>query len=343
MTVSKLPEGMTHRELFATTLKFASGSLYNDEKKRLLESIPKNLVTDKVTGKQEPLRELLMSTTIEGSNLIQTEMNATVQEGAELEKVYRDILPVFQTRAGVLRVPIGATGTSAGRVAEGAEIPVDFQDWGYRDFTVYKYGSTPMISQELIDRSLYDVIALEVAKAGARCENALNKYCHGTLLDNAGNEDDANVSGSGTDTYLKSAAKAMGLNMADHYTSDVMVMSPLFATGILAAMVPASTIGDSGQIGYDMAKSGKVGSILGMRTYVYAGDNSSSTYTWSYGTDGYIGAMVLNAKNAGAIAMEKDISVDQEVSKVKQVVNCPVSIRFGVNYLMANAIARCEY
>jgi hypothetical protein len=334
---------MTHQSLFADIMKIASGSLYNEEKKRILEGIPRSLKTDKVTGKPEPLKELLMSTTIEGSNLIQTEMYQTALEGAEFEKVFRDILPIFQTKAGVLRIPKGATDTSAGRVAEGAEIPIDFQDWGYTDFTVYKYGSTPQISQELIDRSMYDVLALEVAKAGARCENALNKYCLGTLLDGAGNEDDANVSGSGTDTYLKSAAKAMGLNMTDHFTSDVMVMSPLFATGILAAMVPASTTADSGQVGYNMAMSGKVGNILGMRTYVYAGDNSSSTYTWSYATDGYIGAMILNSKNCGAIAMEKDITIDTEVSKVKQVVNAPVSIRFGVNYQHANAIARCEY
>lgn len=329
----KLPEGKTHKELFANMLRLTAAGPH--EKNEILENIPEKLGCNH-DGKKTTVKNLLLSTSIESTTLINTEFYQTVMEGAEPMKCMRNAIPTFRTNAGVLRVPLGETGTYAPKVAEGAEILTDTQDYDSRDFTVYKYGTKPMISQELIDRSMYDVIALEVAKAGARCENVLNQASLSVILENSGNSSDCGGSGA---TPLKFLAAAQGENTADGFTGDTAILFPT----CYAAVVGSLTGTPYGGLADQATRTGTIPNVLGMSTAVCGITDTSATYTWGWGTDNYIGALVLDSRNAGAIAMEKDITVDKQIDVVRQVVNAPVSIRFGVNYLQANAACRVLY
>ena len=70
-------------------------------------------------------KALLQSNALQQSNLLQEEVYRTISEGAEPWKCWRDILPIIRTDSYSVRVVKGETGTYAGKVAEGAKVPID--------------------------------------------------------------------------------------------------------------------------------------------------------------------------------------------------------------------------
>ena len=141
---------------------------------RAVSTIPRELGTV-FDGKVEPVRELLLSTAIESTNLIQTEMYATVVEGAEPFKVMRQALNVLPMNAATLDIPVGEVGSYAREVAEGAEVPISTQDYSKVTFTAKKIAERPVITDEMVADALYPVIELELRKAGAKLENKINQ------------------------------------------------------------------------------------------------------------------------------------------------------------------------
>ena len=305
------------------------------EQKHILESIPAKKAHYH-DGKPETVRELLLSTAIESTTLVQTEMYNTVLEGAEPFKCMREAIPIFRTTAGTLRVPKGETGTYASIVAEGAEIPNLDQDYGSTDFTIYKYGVRPLITQEMVDRGLYDVIELEARKAGMRIENALNTESMSVILENTGNSADVGNTSATTATLLANVAKAIGENQTDGFMGDTLILHPACYGSILGAFtgLAATSVGETA------VRAGQIPTLLGMRVFVCSVTDTSSTYTWGWGVDGYVGGMVLDSRNAGAIAMERDIYVDRYQDPIRDLVGLSVKARFGYNYLHANASCR---
>jgi len=112
-------------------------------------------------------------------------------------------------------------------------------------------------------------------------------------------------------------------------------MTPGFAGEILSTITSGYTV-QSGEI----MLTGKIPMLLGLKPFVCGVTDVSTTYVWENDTDGDIGAMVLDSKNAGAIAMEKDLYVDQLKDPVRDILNCVVKARFGYNYFNANAACR---
>lgn len=323
-------------KLFETYMKLAIGAAdAPSESNKLIEKIPEKLGHNHY-GKVENVRELLKNTKIDSTTLVQTEFYNTVLEGAEPVKCMRNAVPTFRTSAGTLDVVYGETGTYAPEVAEGAPFPINVQDYSKRSFTIKKYGVRPLITRELIDRGLYDVIALEVQKAGARIENTLNQAMLSVILENSGNSSDCGGSGA---TPLSFLAKAQGENMADGFAADTTIVFPT----CYAAIVGGLTGSPYGGLADQVTRSGAIPNVLGMNTMVCGVTDTSSTYTWGWGTDNYIGALVIDSKNAGAIAMEKDIYVDRFSDPVRELEGAVVGIRFGVNYLFANAACRVLY
>jgi HK97 family phage major capsid protein len=260
-------------------------------------------------------------------------------EGAEPARCMRQALPVFSVKSNSFVMTMGESGTYAAEVAEGAEIPIDVQDYTARTFTIKKYGVRPLISRELVDDGMFDVVALEVQKAGFRLENTLNQQVLTMLLDSAGNENDCDVSGTPTeaDAGIKAIAATVGLIKADGFVPDTIVMSPAFEALVMKEFVP------TGYVGADAAMSGRVPSLLGLKAYSCGATDASSTYTWGYGTDGYIGAAVFDSKNATPIAMRRDVSLEKYSDPIRDLVGCSMTMRFGTNYLFADAIGRIEY
>ena len=324
-------------QLFKTYAKIGIEEPNGRALERIVETIPRELGTV-YDGKIEPVRELLLSTAIESTTLIQTEMYATVIEGAEPFKCMRQACKVLPMKANTLTIPVGEAGSYAPEVAEGAEIPISDQDYTAVTLTAKKYGVRPMITDEMVADALYPVMEMEIRKAGAKLENTLNQLALTELIDNtANNEYDSNV---GTNTITAAGTKAivhaLGNVKADGFLCDTIVMSPSAETVVMAEYTPTS------YVGAEAVASGRLPNIMGLKAFTCSVADASSS-TWDYDSDGEIGMVVFDSQNSTVIGERQGITVKRYEDIVRQLQGGTVSARWAVGTLQANAGARIEY
>jgi hypothetical protein len=319
-------------QLFKTYAKIGIEEPNGRALQRIVETIPRSLgaVHD---GKIEPVRELLLSTAIESTTLLQTEMHATVLEGAEPWKCMRQACTVLPMKANTLTIPVGEVGSYAPEVAEGAEIPISDQDYTAVTLTAKKYGVRPMITDEMVADALYPVIEMEIRKAGAKLENTLNQIALTNLIDNtSANEHDA----SGSNLGIKAIATAIKLVKADGFIPDRIVLHPDAEALIMADYIP------TGYVGAEAAQSGKLPNLLGLSPFITNVADASSQ-TWEYNSDGDIGMVVFDSGNSTVIGERQPITIKRYEDIVRQIQGGTVSARWAVGTLQANAGARIKY
>lgn len=296
-------------------------------------------------GKFKPARELLLSDAIESTTLIQTEINRTILEGAEPAKCFRNAVPVFTMNANTMQINVGETGTYAPLVAEGAEIPINNQDYTARTWTSQKFGERPMITREMVDDSLFSVVELEVRKTGLRVENTLNQWMLQVLIENAGNEHDI-AAAAGSVAGIQAYISARALNSADGFISDTIVCHPAMTSYLYKDFVPGYN-----QMAQQYINSGQLPSVLGCRVFE-CGVTLTSTSTpfassaagldWAPPADTKIGALMFDSKSCGGIGMRQDTRVEQYSDPVRDLVGMSVTMRAACQYGVANAICRVE-
>lgn len=294
-------------------------------------------------GKVGRARELLLSEAIEGSTLTQTEIYRTVIEGAEPFKCMRNAVPIFNMNSNVMQMNIGETGSYAPFVAEGAEIPINTQDYTSRTWTAKKLGERPVITKEMVNDSLFNVIELEVRKTGQRIENSLNQWMLQVLMDNAGNEHDLAAAIS-TNGGVKAAIAARALCVADGFIPDTIITHPAITPYLFLDFVPGYN-----PIAQQIVNAGQLPSVMGCKVFECGVSCSSSssptaaTQTWGDKTDGNIGMLVFDSANCGGIGMRQDIRVENYTDPIRDLVGISVTMRAACQYGLANAIARVEY
>ena len=319
-------------QLFRTYAKIGLEEPNGRALERIVETIPRELGTV-YDGKIEPVRELLLSTAIESTTLLQTEMHATVLEGAEPWKCMRQACTVLPMKANTLTIPVGEVGSYAPEVAEGAEIPISDQDYTSVTLTAKKYGVRPMITDEMVADALYPVIEMEIRKAGAKLENTLNQIALTNLIDNtSANEHDA----SGSNLGIKAIATAIKKVKADGFIPDRIVLHPDAEALIMAEYIP------TGYVGAEAAQSGKLPNLLGLSPFITNVADASSE-TWEYNSDGDIGMVVFDSGNSTVIGERQPITIKRYEDIVRQLQGGTVSARWAVGTLQANAGARIEY
>jgi hypothetical protein len=319
-------------QLFRTYAKIGLEEPNGRALERIVETIPRELGTV-YDGKIEPVRELLLSTAIESTTLLQTEMHATVLEGAEPWKCMRQACTVLPMKANTLTIPVGEVGSYAPEVAEGAEIPISDQDYTSVTLTAKKYGVRPMITDEMVADALYPVIEMEIRKAGAKLENTLNQIALTNLIDNtSANEHDA----SGSNLGIKAIATAIKKVKADGFIPDRIVLHPDAEALIMAEYIP------TGYVGAEAAQSGKLPNLLGLSPFITNVADASSE-TWEYNSDGDIGMVVFDSGNSTVIGERQPITIKRFDDVIRQLQGGTVSARWAVGTLQANAGARIEY
>lgn len=319
-------------QLFRTYAKIGIEEPNGRALQRIVETIPRELGTV-YDGKIEPVRELLLSTAIESTTLLQTEMHATVLEGAEPWKCMRQACTVLPMKANTLTIPVGEVGSYAPEVAEGAEIPISDQDYSSVTLTAKKYGVRPMITDEMVADALYPVMEMEIRKAGAKLENTLNQIALTELIDNtSANEHDA----SGSNLGIKAIATAIKLVKADGFIPDRIVLHPDAEALIMADYIP------TGYVGAEAAQSGKLPNLLGLSPFITNVADASSQ-TWEYNSDGDIGMVVFDSGNSTVIGERQPITIKRFDDVIRQLQGGTVSARWAVDTLQANAGARIEY
>jgi hypothetical protein len=297
---------------------------------RAVSTIPRELGTV-FDGKVEPVRELLLTTAIESTNLIQTEMYATVVEGAEPFKVMRQALNVLPMNAATLDIPVGEAGSYAREVAEGAEVPISTQDYSKVTFTAKKIAERPVITDEMVADALYPVIELELRKAGAKLENKINQMAIIELVANTA-QHDTGGSKQGIQAIAAAQAKVEGAG----YMPDRIVMHPEFKALLMTEFVP------TGYSGADAVMTGKLPNLLGLQAFVSNVAHTTAA-SWGYAAGDELGAVVYDSQNSTMLGIRQDITVKRYDDVVRMLQGTVVSARVAVDTLSATAGTYIQY
>ena len=138
-------------------------------------------------GKVKPVRELLLTGDLSGSNLIQTEVKATVVEGAQPARAFMDVLPIDRTPGTTFKWPYGASGVYAEKYPQGAEIQVKTQDYSAASYDASEViAHRPLISDTMIESGQVDIIEQEISYAGAAVMNKAERICLSEILQDSG-------------------------------------------------------------------------------------------------------------------------------------------------------------
>lgn len=318
--------------LLETYLKIAFAG--NSEAKTIVErDIPRELTTIH-SDKVHRVRELLISEDITSTSLIQTEMYATVMEGANPVKCVRNALPVYRMTGNQMTMTLRSDSSYAAVVAEGAEIPIDTGSYTTRTWTATKKAVRPLITKELIEDGLYDVVSMEVRNAGEAIENQINREMLTVLLDNAGNEHDT----AGTNQGIKAVAGAIKMMKNDNIVPDTLIMCPE-----AEALIMADSITTWNAKNADVMNSYAMGRLLGLDVYELTTSDSSSTYAWEYNSDSDIGMLVVSKTKCGGTGVKRDITIERYNDPIRDLVGCSVTARTAAQYGLANAICRVEF
>ena len=318
-------------KLFRTYLEMAANpesSIIKD----LAATIPKNIGYNH-DGTLMRVKELLLTEAIESTTLMQAEAHATVMEGAEPSVCIRNALQTVGMKSKEMNWTVGDTGTYAAEVPEATDIPILNQDYDTVQFVAKKYGDRPLISNELIEDGLFNIVDIEMKKSGRRVENRLNQNGITELIDSAGLEHDTAAANQG----IKAIASGVSKVRAAGFNPDTLIMHPSAEAIVLQEFVPTNYYPTE-----SIVNTGMVPNILGLKTYT-CGVTKNGTEEWDYDTDGDIGMVVYDSVAAAAIGMRRDITVEKYNDPIKDMVGMSVTSRFDVEVVIPNATCRIEY
>lgn len=284
-----------------------------------------------------PVRELITTEGIEGTDLIQTEFFATIKEGAEPRKAMRNFIPTINLGSGSgLKIPKSTSGSYAEEVAETAEVPPTNAKYSAVDVTIKKIGCRPQISDEMIADCNYDLIALEIRRAGAKIENKFNRDSLLACVSASGiSEHDC----TGSNLGLPAVAAARTKVSKSNRMATKMLITPDMEYQLITALLPTAT-----SVGYEQVlRTGQVGRLLGMDVYETTVSTGNNSYVWEYDSDGDFGAIVADAEEFAINVIRQDMTVKRYDDPVKQIQGGVVTMRYGTGIMDATAACRIEY
>ena len=280
------------------------------------------------------MRELLM-TEATGAELIHTEFNATVLEGANYATFARNVCPIVPMGSASYEWPVTDAAGIASFTPEGAPANLTNRSYNHVSFSAHKVSEIPLITDEMIQDGAYGVIEIETRAVGARIENKLNQYTLDTLLEGASLEHDT----AGSDQGQKALIKGRALAELVNFFPNRMILHPTFEENLLLE-VSLTNYTTSPEL---LAK-GAVGKLSSMDAFVSNVPSASSTYTWGYSNDGEIGALLFDSMTpAAVIMMREDMSVKPFEDVLKGITGSKVTSRFDAGVLRGNGIVRIEY
>jgi hypothetical protein len=302
----------------------------NSDRSKILEKES----TKKILGDQtfESYKALIQSNAIQSANLLQEEVYKTISEGAEPFKCLREIIPIIKTDSYSVRVVKGETGSYAEDVAEGSKVPIDTQVYSKTDITIKKIGTRPLITNELIEDSLFDIVQLELSKAGARMENKLNRDILVELCSDQGvtATDPANAH-----LEVSDLATSRSAIEAYNYIPDTLILHPS-AEGYLlqdSNLVYASYAGQNSTL-----TTGKIPKILGLTPHTLSITTGNAGYNWD-GTDGatHWNALVMDSKACAYLAMRRDLTVEEYDDPIHDIMGIACTMRYGTEVVRSTA------
>ena len=271
-------------------------------------------------------KALLQSNAIQSSNLLQEQVWKTISEGAEPYRCMREVCPIINTDSYSVRVVKGETGTYADDVAEGSKVPIDTQVYSKEDITISKIGTRPIITNEMVEDCLFDIVDLELRKAGARMENKLNRDVLLEILTDttAGTSD---VDPEVAHIAVTDLAKARADVETNNYMPDKLVLHPS-AEGYLLQDSNLAYVSYAGQS--KSLSQGLMPTIFGLKPYICTVTTGSTGHVWG-ATDAAnnYNAFMLDSKAHTYIGMRRDLTVEEYDDPIHDIMGIACTMRYG--------------
>jgi len=277
----------------------------------------------------ESEKQLVQGETTQANYLVQREVLNAIVVGAKSRESARNIVPLINTKSNTCRVPYGASpsGQYANFVAEGAAIPTDAITYSKTDITAQKAAVRPMVTNELIEDAHFDVIELELKKAGAKLENKLNQEVITILLDGVSGPSNVDPNGSHIGMYDLGLAKGRVDDFG--WMADSVLLEPIGC----GYMMDETNIGDI-LFGDD--------NVLGLKAQVLSAktDGTGTAYWDDTDSTNHYQGLVFDSYNFAVIAMREDINIKKFDDPIHDLLHLVAKMRFGVGVLNADAGCR---
>lgn len=303
-------------------------------KKMIVNTLPEKML-DAYNG-EEIARELLLSESVERTGLIQTEIYNAVIAGADQMKCMENAVLNIQMAFDVMNVPYGSSSVYAGIVAEGAEVPSQYQDYSYKQLTAKKIAQKAPISEEMIADAKFDIINIELNKLGRNIGNYVNRLMIDSMVGNAGNEHD--TTGTAGAQGITALVGAMAAVLDDGFIADTAVLHPEMAAKVLLDYKPAYN-----ETAEATLRTGKIPApIVGLSTYV-CGIAATTATNWDYDTDNDYGGLVFDKMHAAVLGVRQPLTVKYAEDAFKMLVSPIAYMRVDGTFVNANAICKVKF
>lgn len=271
---------------------------------------------------------------INDSTLVQEEVYKTIIQGTEPVRCMREVIPVVNTGTYSVRFVKGEDASYADKVAEGAAIPIDTEKFTKQDITVDKYGTRPVITNELIDDGLFDIVGQELMKAGERMENRLNREVLNKILNGTNKITTNTQNPEGTHIAVSDLALAVAKIKKQNFIPDYIVTHPT-AEGYLLQDSNLAYVSYAGQS--SSLTGGTVPKLMGLTPRTCTATDSSSP-TWDDTTAGSdVTAFAFSKKDLATIVMRNDISIERYEDPIHDLVGISLLMRYGTDVLKEKA------
>jgi len=292
--------------------------------------------------KMDAYKALLQSEeeAVSESTLVQEEVFNTIVEGAEPYKCFREVLPITPAESYSTRVVKGESGYYANEVAEGASITVDTQEYSKVDIPITKYGVRPLITRELIDDSLFDIIDLELRKAGMAMENKFNRVCLNEIINSSRAISTNTLSPAGPHITVSDLALARSKIIKKNWGEVSVAVTHPTAEGYLlqdSNIAYASYMGSSAPL-----TTGNIPTLMGLTPHTCTATDLASSPVWDDTTAGSdVTALIFsNTAPLAMVRMRHDLKVTDYDDPIHDLHGISLLMRYGVRVINESAGAK---
>lgn len=274
------------------------------------------------------IHELLSTGTgSEGSLLIPKKIFSTLIEEVEKSLIPRSEAAMFFGPGDIPGASIDVNlvnpnSSDVRLVGEGAEIPLDNDEYSSFNVKPDKYGVTIRITRELMEDSQFNLLAQNIRKMGKRFAEKENELIISQALDNAS----TTVTGGAALTIPDITEGMQGLEDNDYESTTMFI-----GTEVLNDLRNIDTFVEANKVGNtDMIKKGFQGVLYGMNV-IKVSTNAGMTNTTSYITD---------KSQAYGLFVKREMTLENYDLEQYDMSAASITMRLRARHIRAQAIAK---
>ena len=209
------------------------------------------------------------------------------------------------------------------RITEGAVIPLDAESYSGFNMKPIKYGVRIMITKEMQEDSLFDVMGLNVATAGYELADNEEALIIATFDTGTAETDSTRVANSNATLPISDIAAAMLGLEEENYAATHMVIGAEVASDLRQI----DTFVEADKVGISDPSQKLIGKIFGMK--VIMSNNVSAKY-----------AYIIDREHAFLIAEKRPVTIEKYFDAARDTSFAVATQRCTTRYLRSGAIAR---